>query len=315
MAEEQNLPNEEDVKKPEAEVEEKEVEQKASDVEIEIEDDTPVPDQNRKNLPKELVERLDSDELTEYDDKVKDKIYQLKKVWHDERREKERIARENQEAIKAAQKLMAENKKLKNQFANTAQNEVNLELEAAKKQYKDAYELGDSEKVLEAQQKLNEVNFKAQKIKSLQPTENSVKDKEDKAPAALPPDAKALEWQKKNDWFGKDDEMTSLALGLHEKLVKQNGPAYATTDEYYNRINETMRKRFPEHFDTDSDDAEVETKETTKAKPAAVVAPVTRTTSSKKIRLTTSQVNLAKKLGLSPEQYAKEMIRLENRNG
>ena len=313
MAEEQNLPNEEDVKKPEAEV--KEVEQKASDIEVEIEDDTPEPDQNRKNLPKELVERLDSDELTEYDDKVKDKIYQLKKVWHDERREKERIARENQEAIKAAQKLMAENKKLKSQFASTAQNEVNLELEAAKKQYKDAYELGDSEKVLEAQQKLNEVNFKAQRIKSLQTPKNSVKEKEDKAPAALPPDAKALEWQKKNDWFGKDDEMTSLALGLHEKLVKQNGPAYATTDEYYDRINETMRKRFPEHFDTDSDDAEVETKETTKAKPAAVVAPVTRTTSSKKIRLTTSQVNLAKKLGLSPEQYAKEMIRLENRNG
>jgi len=313
MAEEQNLPNEEDVKKPEAGV--KEVEQKASDVEIEIEDDTPEPDQNRKNLPKELVERLDSDELTEYDDKVKDKIYQLKKVWHDERREKERIARENQEAIKAAQKLMAENKKLKSQFASTAQNEVNLELEAAKKQYKDAYELGDSEKVLEAQQKLNEVNFKAQRIKSLQTPKNSVQEKEDKAPAALPPDAKALEWQKKNDWFGKDDEMTSLALGLHEKLVKQNGPAYATTDEYYNRINETMRKRFPEHFDTDSDDAEVETKETTKAKPAAVVAPVTRTTSSKKIRLTTSQVNLAKKLGLTPEQYAKEMIRLENRNG
>tara|TARA_R100000773_G_scaffold44570_1_gene46265 strand:- start:4234 stop:5175 length:942 start_codon:yes stop_codon:yes gene_type:complete len=313
MAEEQNLPNEEDVKKPEAEV--KEVEQKASDIEVEIEDDTPEPDQNRKNLPKELVERLDSDELTEYDDKVKDKIYQLKKVWHDERREKERIARENQEAIKAAQKLMAENKKLKSQFASTAQNEVNLELEAAKKQYKDAYELGDSEKVLEAQQKLNEVNFKAQRIKSLQTPKNSVKEKEYKAPAALPPDAKALEWQKKNDWFGKDDEMTSLALGLHEKLVKQNGPAYATTDEYYNRINETMRKRFPEHFDTDSDDAEVETKETTKAKPAAVVAPVTRTTSSKKIRLTTSQVNLAKKLGLSPEQYAKEMIRLENRNG
>lgn len=313
MAEEQNLPNEEDVKKPEAGV--KEVEQKASDVEIEIEDDTPEPDQNRKNLPKELVERLDSDELTEYDDKVKDKIYQLKKVWHDERREKERIARENQEAIKAAQKLMAENKKLKSQFASTAQNEVNLELEAAKKQYKDAYELGDSEKVLEAQQKLNEINFKAQRIKSLQTPKNSVKEKEDKAPAALPPDAKALEWQKKNDWFGKDDEMTSLALGLHEKLVKQNGPAYATTDEYYNRINETMRKRFPEHFDTDSDDAEVETKETTKAKPAAVVAPVTRTTSSKKIRLTTSQVNLAKKLGLTPEQYAKEMIRLESRNG
>ncbi len=316
MAEAQNLPNEEDVKKPEAEVKGKEVEQKASDFEVEIEDDTPEPDQNRKNLPKELVQKLDSDELTEYDDKVKDKIYQLKKVWHDERREKERVARENQEAIKAAQRLMEENKKLKSQFASTAQNAVDLELEAVKKQYKDAYELGDSEKVLEAQQKLNDVNFKAQKIKSLQTTDNSVKDnKEEQAPAALPPDAKALEWQKKNDWFGQDEEMTSLALGLHEKLVKQHGPAYATTDEYYGRIDDTMRKRFPENFDTDSEDAEVETKETTKAKPAAVVAPVTRTTSSKKIRLTRSQVNLAKKLGLSPEQYAKEMIRLENRNG
>jgi hypothetical protein len=324
MAEEQNLPNEEDVKKPEAEV--KEVEQKASDVEIEIEDDTPEPDQNRKNLPKELVERLDSDELTEYDDKVKDKIYQLKKVWHDERREKERIARENQEAIKAAQKLMEENKKLKakqqedeKSYIDAAKNAAELEIAAAKVAYKEAYDAGDSEKLVEAQQKLNEANFKAERIKSYKPSlqipENSVKDKEDKAPAALPPDAKALEWQKKNDWFGQDEEMTSLALGLHEKLVKQNGPAYATTDEYYDRINETMRKRFPEHFDTDSDDAEVETKETTKAKPAAVVAPVTRTTSSKKIRLTTSQVNLAKKLGLTPEQYAKEMIRLENRNG
>ena len=201
MAEAQNLPNEEDVKKPEAEVKGKEVEQKASDFEVEIEDDTPEPDQNRKNLPKELVQKLDSDELTEYDDKVKDKIYQLKKVWHDERREKERVARENQEAIKAAQRLMEENKKLKSQFASTAQNAVDLELEAVKKQYKDAYELGDSEKVLEAPQKLNDVNFKAQKIKSLQTTDNSVKDnKEEQAPAALPPDAQALEWQTKNDW-------------------------------------------------------------------------------------------------------------------
>ena len=119
-----------------------------------------------------------------------------------------------------------------------------------------------------------------------------------------------MEWQKKNDWFGDDEEMTSLALGLHEKLVKQNGVAYATTDEYYDRINKTIRKRFPEHFEQ-SDDENV-TKE--KTKPSAVVAPVTRTTSSKKVRLSTSQVNLAKKLGLSPEQYAKELIRLENQN-
>ena len=161
MVEEQKV-SEEEVKKEEGS---KEVE--ASDkLEIEVSDDTPVEDQNRKNLPKELVNRLESDELADYDDKVKDKIYQLKKVWHDERREKERIQRENQEAIKAAQRVMEENKKLKGQFASTAQNAVDLELAAAKKQYKDAYELGDSEKVLEAQQKLNEVNFKSEKIKA-----------------------------------------------------------------------------------------------------------------------------------------------------
>jgi len=187
---------------------------------------------------------------------------------------------------------------------------------AAKQAYKTAHDDGDTDKMTEAQQKISEATFKKEKVNqyktSLQNKENDVKKEDTKeTPAALPPDAKAVEWQRQNNWFGQDEEMTSLALGLHEKLVRQNGTAYATTDEYYKQIDETMRKRFPEHFDIE----EVETKEPTKSKPAAVVAPVTRTTSSKKIRLTTSQVNLAKKLGLSPEQYAKEMIKLENRNG
>ena len=323
MAEEQTLLNEEDVKKPEAGVEDKEVEQKTSDVEIEIEDDTPEPDKNRKNLPKELVQKLESDELDDYDDKVKDKIYQLKKVWHDERREKERIARENQEAIKAAQRLREENKQLKansennqTEYLKAIESAADYELLAAKQAYKTAHDDGDTDKITEAQQKISEATYKKEKVNqyktSLQNKENTVKKEDTKeTPAALPPDAKAVEWQRQNGWFGQDEEMTSLALGLHEKLVRQNGSSYATTDEYYERINETMRKRFPEHFD----DKEVETKEPTKSKPAAIVAPVTRTTSSKKIRMTTSQVALAKKLGLSPEQYAKEMIKLENRNG
>ena len=140
MAEEQNLPNEEDVKKPEAALE-----AKASDVEIEIEDDTPEEDQNRKNLPKELVQKLESDELDDYDDKVKDKIYQLKKVWHDERREKERIQRENAEAIKAAQKLREENKQLKansennqTEYLKAIESAADYELLAAKQAYKTA---------------------------------------------------------------------------------------------------------------------------------------------------------------------------------
>ena len=266
---------------------------------------------------------MESDELDDYDDKVKDKIYQLKKVWHDERREKERIQRENAEAIKAAQKLREENKQLKansennqTEYLKAIESAADYELLAAKQAYKTAHDDGDTDKITEAQQKISEATFKKEKVNqyktSLQNKENDVKKEDTKeTPAALPPDAKAVEWQRQNNWFGQDEEMTSLALGLHEKLVRQNGTAYATTDEYYKQIDETMRKRFPEHFDIE----EVETKEPTKSKPAAVVAPVTRTTSSKKIRLTTSQVNLAKKLGLSPEQYAKEMIKLENRNG
>ena len=156
MAEEQSISNEKE-----------EVEAKVSDVEVEISDDTPEADQNRKNLPKELVERLESDELTEYDDKVKDKIYQLKKVWHDERREKERVQRENQEAIQAAKRLLDENKKLKHRFVDTEKNAAGLELESAKKQYKEAYELGDSEKMLAAQEVLNAASIRSDKVKNL----------------------------------------------------------------------------------------------------------------------------------------------------
>ena len=323
MAEEQELVKEEEVKAPKVEekVLEPETEEASDKLEIEVSDDTPVEDQNRKNLPKELVNRLESDELTDYDAEVKDKIYQLKKVWHDERREKERVQRENEEAIRTTQKLIEENKKLKERYGadqevykKTLLSNADLEIDAAKKAYKTAYDDGDPEKIVEAQQMLSEATIKKEKANSyitpLQNKENSVQQELKANPTALPPDAKAIKWQNDNTWFGQDEEMTSLALGLHEKLVKQHGSTYATTDEYYTRINETMRKRFPEYFDT-KDGLEKEEKTT---KPSTVVAPVTRTTSSKKIRLSTSQVNLAKKLGLTPEQYAKEMIRLENKN-
>jgi hypothetical protein len=122
------------------------------------------------------------------------------------------------------------------------------------------------------------------------------------------PDAKALAWQEKNQWFGKDEEMTSLALGLHEKLVK--GGVDPASDIYYRRIDETMQKRFPEYFG-ESESTEVKTQR----KPSTVVAPATRSTGPKKIRLTKTQLALAKKFKLTPEQYARELIKTENANG
>ena len=121
---------------------------------------------------------------------------------------------------------------------------------------------------------------------------------------------KLLAWQEKNEWFGKDEEMTSLALGLHEKLVRSG--ISPTSDEYYRRIDSTMQKRFPEYFGDATLDEDQPAQRT---KPSTVVAPATRSTAPKKVRLTKTQVALAKKFGLTPEQYARETLKLENANG
>jgi hypothetical protein len=244
----------------------------------------------------------------------------MKKVWHDERRAKEAVDRERQEAIFAAQRLLDENKKLKARLntgeqvlVDSYKESTSRELEMAKREYREAYDAGDVEKQIEAQEKIASAKIKADRLDNFKPTplQEEKFDVQSQQELQQPPrrDPKAVTWQERNTWFGQDEEMTSLALGLHEKLVKQNGLSYATTDEYYKRIDETMRKRFPENFE---EPEEVKTVET-RTKPSTVVAPATRSTSSKKVRLTNSQVALAKKLGLTPEQYVRELIKMEAR--
>ena len=285
---------------------------------IEIEDDTPEQDRGRKPSDPDFVQKLEQDELDEYSESAKKKINEFKKVWNDERRAKEAALREQQEAISVAQRILEENKKLKSRlsagdealigsYKETAEREIAM----AKKAYKDAYDTGDTDALLEAQEQLTDAKIKLQRVSSFVPQQKALQEEENEVQIQQPqqrvqaPDTKARSWQEKNSWFGQDDEMTSLALGLHEKLVKENGMAYATTDEYYKRIDATMRKRFPENFDDESSE------ETTQRvnKPSNVVAPATRSTSSKKIKLKASQVALAKKLGLTPEQYAMELVK------
>ena len=288
--------------------------------EIEVEDDTPPEDQGKTKSQSEYVESLEKDELENYSDDVKQKLAGFKKIFHDERREKEKALREQQEAISFAQRMYEENKSLKGRVNNTEKVAVDSfktsaehELDMAKREYKDAYEAGDSEKLVDAQEKMTSARMKMEKAynyaeninqrASLQERENDVQiPQQSEKPVR---DQKAILWQERNSWFGQDDEMTSLALGTHEKLIKENGKAYATTDEYYKRIDETMRKRFPENFEDVED-------EKPRSKPSTVVAPASRSTSSKKIRLNTSQLSIAKKLGLTPEQYARELIKMEN---
>ena len=299
-----------------------ELEAKSSpEIEIEIEDDTPPEDRGRKPLPKELVEKLEVDELDKYSLEAKEKLVQMKKVWHDERRRADSSDRERQAAIDAAQRLMEENKRIKDLLSNGEKEYIaamktaaDLQLEMAKKAYKEAYEGGDSEGMMNAQQSITNATLQLDRVKNfkmpaLQEEKNEVQipQQAEKAPE---PDRKATEWQENNLWFGQDEEMTATALGLHEKL-KRNGVTIGS-DEYYKRIDETMRKRFPEQFE----EPEVEKPAAEPVrKPSNVVAPATRSTSSKRIRLTNTQVALAKKLGLTPEQYALEIKKLEALNG
>lgn len=290
------------------------------EIEIEIEDDTPEEDRGREPMPKPIVEELEKDELEAYDERTKEKLKQMRKVWHDERRAKEAAAREREEAIQFAQRLMQENQRIKNilstgekEYVSTVQNAANLELEMAKRAYKEAYDAGDADAMVEAQQSMQEANIKivqAQNFKiPLQEENFSVQNEyAPQQPQQAPVDRKLLAWQERNPWFGQDEEMTASALGLHEKL-KRNG-VIVGSDEYYAALDKTMRKRFPENFD----EVEVDTREEKpRSKPSTVVAPATRSTSSNKIKLKASQVQLARKLGLTPEQYANEVKKLEGR--
>ena len=303
--------------KAEAKVEEK-------DFDLEIEDDTPPQDKGREPLPKDVVDELEKDTLDDYSERVKQRMAQLKKVWHDERRAKEAADREREEAVRYAKQIADENKKLKTtlssgeeEYIKAVSSSLETQLAMAKRDYREAYDAGDSEKIIEAQSKMNDAQMRLSQIQQYKPQyKNTLQEPEkdvyiqENRPQVAKPDTKALKWQEKNDWFGKDEEMTSLALGLHEKLVRSG--IDPTSDDYYHRIDTTMQKRFPEYFGDATLDEETPAQRT---KPSTVVAPATRSTAPKKVRLTKTQVALAKKFGLTPEQYARETLKLERANG
>ena len=289
--------------------------------EIEIEDDTPEADRGREPMPKEIVDELENDELEEYSEKVRVRLKQMKKVWHDERREKERLQREQAEALSIAQRLVHENNQLKSTLSNgevslleSYKQAANYELEDARRAYREAYESGDSDKLVDAQEKLSNANYRLQQLSSYRPTLQAPE-----VPVEIPAqpvqaprlDSKTVAWQERNTWWGNDPEMTASALGLHQKLVNERGAQYAGTDEYWGVIDKTMRRRFPDYFG-DDEVADGNRSVARSAKATNVVAPASRSRSPKKIVLKQSQISIAKKLGLTPEQYARELMKTEN---
>ena len=293
------------------------------EIEIEIEDDTPEEDRGRQPMPKHIVDELEEDELDSYDERAQQRLKQMRKVYHDERREKESAQREHQEAVNVAQRLLTENKRVnqvinngEKEYVNNIQRIAQQDINIAKRAYKEAFEVGDADGIVEAQEQMQLANLRLvqahnMQLGALQTPEYEVQQAQERlqrpVQQVVRPDEKALDWQDRNEWFGKDKEMTSAALGLHAKLVDEGTPV--GSKEYYNALDKTMRRRFSEYFG-DSDD-----RKSSKGRLSNVVAPASRSTSSKKIKLTQSQVNLAKKFGLTPEQYAKAALDLENQNG
>lgn len=288
-----------------------------SEFEVEVVDDTPAKDRGRK--PADPPAEVTDEELEGYSDKVKKRIQHFTRGYHDERRAKEAALREREEALKLAQNIVEENKRLKqtvnqNQEAllEQAKRAAEVELAQAKAQFRAAYEEGDPDKVTAAQESLTSAKLKSDRVANftlptLQDAESAVEQKYT-APAQPQPllDPKVTAWQQENSWFGADDEMTSFALGLHQKLIKQG--VDPQSDDYYDAINRRMRQVFPDQFE------ESEPEEKPRAKP--VVAPATRTTAPRKIVLTKSQQAIAKRLGLTLEQYARQVVEdMRKQNG
>ena len=283
------------------------------DIDVEIVDDTPPKDRGRK--PSEPPADLTDDELGEYSEKVRKRIQHFSKGYHDERRAKEQAMREREELERLAAQLVEENKKLKgtvnkNQEAllEQAKKAVVAELEQAKAQFKKAYDAGDSDAVVAAQEALTAVKLKADRIANFKvpPLQEETNDVQTKPTAPAPKaDPRAVEWAKANPWFGPDEEMTSYVLGLHNKLVKEK--VDPRSDQYYEIIDSRMRELFPDRFD----DTEEEPAVKTRPKKASVVAPATRSVAPKKIKLTNTQVAYAKKFNIPLQEYARQVAKLE----
>ena len=276
--------------------------------EIEVVDDTPEDDRGRKPM-KEAPAQVTDDELEQYSEGVKKRIQHFSKGYHEERRAKEAAFREREEALRLAQNLVEENKRLQGSLGQgqqalleQAKKVVANEVESAKAKYKQAYEAGDSEALVSAQEELTAAKIRSERVNNFRPN------------VAPPPgpvvqpapqpeyvpqvDAKAKAWKESNSWFGDNKEMTALALAVHEKLVESG--VSPTSDEYYEKINSRVRKVFPEAF-------------TSEKRKSSVVAPATRSTAPRKIVLSQSQVNIAKRLGLTNEQYARAWVAEEMR--
>jgi hypothetical protein len=298
---------------------------------VEIEDDTPKKDRGRKpddTPPEDPTE----DELASYDEKVQSRLKKFTRGYHDERRAKEEALREREAAEKLAKQLWDQNRKLQEQvslgsraYIEQSKSSAEMEFENAKKRYKEAYESGDSDAVVEAQAEVSRATLNLDKVQNMRPLQAEENDVQIQQRSTNQPNVSQRDqrWMQKNTWFGTDPEMTASALGLHQKLAKEHGADFVGSDDYYKRVDATMRRRFPEYYDdTQSDEDDTPSKKVSEpayeeepprraTKPANVVAPASRSTPPNRIRLKASEAAIARRLGVPLEEYAKQVAQLK----
>ena len=299
---------------------------------IEIEDDTPKKDRGRKpddTPPEDPTE----EELASYDEKVQSRLKKFTRGYHDERRAKEEALREREAAEKLAKQLWEQNRKLQQQvslgskaYIEQSKSSAEMEFENAKKRYKEAYESGDSDAVVEAQAEVAKATLNLDKVQNMRPLQVEENDVQIPQRSTNQPNVSQRDqrWMQKNTWFGTDPEMTASALGLHQKLAKEHGADFVGSDEYYKRVDATMRRRFPEYYEDDTQSYEDDTpsKKVSEpayedepprraTKPANVVAPASRSTPPNRVKLKASEAAIARRLGVPIELYAKQVAQLK----
>jgi cell division protein FtsB len=280
------------------------------DTGVEIELDAEVePEESSKPERAEAQTASDGDELESYSQKVQGRIKKLTEKYRKEERDRE-------EAVTMAQRLLDENTKLKSQVKNLDKGYVNSEesrikgqVAAVKQQYREAYESGDSDAMFAAQEQLSQMTLMQERVRAakhrLTVEEQEPAPQQIQQPAAAPqpkaakPDPRAQEWADKNEWFGSDEVMTYASFGIHRKLVEEEGfdPA---SDEYYSEVDKRMRSEFPSKFQP--------AKKSGGAQVAPAGASATRSTAKsgrRSVKLSPSQIAMARRLNVPLEEYAK----------
>ena len=284
----------------------------SDELEVEIVDDTPEEDRNRPRRAEGAEPDIpEDDEISSYSESVQKRIKKMRWEFHEERRAKEEAARLQEEAVKYAQKIKEENDRLRKSLEDSedvlvtqAKGRLDSQIAQVKAKLKEAHETGDTDGIVDAQEQLTALQNEKFRVSSYKPQKRQpVEEFKPQAPKVEKPPQEALDWADRNPWFGQDKRMTGFAYGVHEEIVS-NG-VNPNSKEYYSQIDAAMRQAFPDKFGVVAEEPASRQRQT-----ANVVAPTSRASKNpRKVKLTPTAAALAKRLGLTPEQYAAQLMK------